>query len=84
MQDVTGVERLAEADAVLATERQRQCAETCLACIQEARQALEAGLTLDVIGASLDGAIAAVGQLTGETATEAVVNEIFARFCVGK
>ena len=59
-------------------------AETCLACIQEARQALEAGLTLDVIGASLDGAIAAVGQLTGETATEAVVNEIFARFCVGK
>ena len=84
VQDVTGVERLAEADAVLATERQRQCAETCLACIQEARQALEAGLTLDVIGASLDGAIAAVGQLTGETATEAVVNEIFARFCVGK
>ena len=84
VQDVTGVERLAEADAVLATERQRQCADTCLACIQEARQALEAGLTLDVIGASLDGAIAAVGQLTGETATEAVVNEIFARFCVGK
>lgn len=84
VRDLTGLERLNEADAVLATERQRASAAACLSCVREAREALETGLTPDAVGVSLDGAIAAVGELTGETATEAVVNEIFSRFCVGK
>lgn len=84
VRELTGLERLNEADAVLATERQRASAAACLSCVREAREALETGLTPDAVGVSLDGAIAAVGELTGETATEAVVNEIFSRFCVGK
>ena len=41
-------------------------------------------MTLDAIGVSLDDAIAALLELTGERVTESVVNEVFARFCVGK
>ncbi len=82
--ELTGVQALSESEPVLATERQRQCAQRCLACLQEAADALAMGLTLDAVSVSLDGAIAAILELTGERTTEAVVDEVFARFCVGK
>lgn len=81
---VTGVERLNAAEPVLATERQRDCAARCVACLSEAADALAGGMTLDAVAVSLDGAIAAILDLTGERTTEAVVDEVFARFCVGK
>ena len=81
---VTGVERLNAAEPVLATERQRDCAARCLSCLNEASDALAGGMTLDAVAVSLDGAIAAILDLTGERTTEAVVDEVFARFCVGK
>lgn len=81
---VTGVERLDAAEPMLATERQRDCAAQCLTCLDEAADALAGGMTLDAVAVSLDGAIAAILDLTGERTTEAVVDEVFARFCVGK
>ncbi|MBQ7088111.1 MAG: tRNA uridine-5-carboxymethylaminomethyl(34) synthesis GTPase MnmE [Clostridia bacterium] len=82
--EVTGVAGLDAAEPVLSTERQRQCAADCLACLCEARQALEMGFTPDAVSVSVDGAINALLELTGERATEAVVEQVFARFCVGK
>ena len=81
---VTGVERLDAAQPVLSTERQRQCAADCLICLKEAQEALDRGLTPDAVSVSIDGAINAILGLTGERATEAVVEQVFARFCVGK
>ena len=81
---VTGVERLDAAQPMLSTERQRQCAADCLACLTEAEQAIAIGLTPDAVSVSVDGAINALLELTGERATEAVVEQVFARFCVGK
>ena len=81
---VTGVERLDAAQPVLATERQRQCAGRCLACLEEAAGALAAGMTLDAVTVSVSAAIDAILDLTGQRATEAVVEQVFARFCVGK
>lgn len=82
--DLTGVQGLSEAEPVLATERQRQCVARCIQCLTEAAEALAGGMTLDAVSVSLDGALAAILELTGERATEAVVDEVFARFCVGK
>jgi len=81
---VTGMERLDAAQPVLTTERQRQCAATALACLEEAAAALAGGMTLDAVSVSVDGAISAILELTGERATEAVVEQVFANFCVGK
>ena len=81
---VTGVERLDAAEPVLSTERQRQCAADCLTCLKEAQEALALGFTPDAVSVSIDGAINALLELTGERATEAVVEQVFARFCVGK
>ncbi len=81
---VTGVEGLDGTEPLLATERQRVCTSRCLECVQEALEALDGGMTLDAVSVSVDGAIGAVLELTGERATEAVVDEVFSRFCVGK
>ncbi|MBE6779327.1 MAG: tRNA uridine-5-carboxymethylaminomethyl(34) synthesis GTPase MnmE [Ruminococcaceae bacterium] len=81
---ITGVQGLTGAEPVLATERQRAAAGRCRDSLQEALAALEAGMTLDAVTVSVEDAIAAVLELTGERTTEAVVDEVFARFCVGK
>lgn len=81
---LTGIRSLNEAEPVLATERQRDCIRRCLECIREARRALEEGVTLDAVSVGIDGAIAAILELTGERTSEAVVDAIFSQFCVGK
>ncbi len=81
---VTGVEQLDTGEPVLATERQRDCARRCRDAVAEALDALTGGMTLDAVTVSLDDAVAAILELTGERVTETVVDEVFARFCVGK
>ena len=39
---------------------------------------------LDLIGIDIKAAWDALGKITGETATETIIEEIFAKFCVGK
>ncbi len=39
---------------------------------------------LDLIGIDVKECWDALGEITGETATEAIIEEIFAKFCVGK
>ncbi|HCA29041.1 MAG TPA: tRNA uridine-5-carboxymethylaminomethyl(34) synthesis GTPase MnmE [Ruminococcaceae bacterium] len=82
--DVTGIAALNVSEPILATERQRECARKSLDCVKEGLEALSMGYTLDAVGVSIDGAIGALLELTGERTTEAVVDQVFARFCVGK
>ena len=39
---------------------------------------------LDLIGIDVKEGWDALGEITGETATEAIITEIFEKFCVGK
>ena len=41
-------------------------------------------MTMDAVGVCIDEAIAALMELTGRQVTDAVVEEVFASFCVGK
>lgn len=78
------LDALDASQALLVSERQRAAAAEAKAALGEALQALKAGMTLDAIGVGIDAAIDALYALTGERATEAVVDEVFAHFCVGK
>lgn len=69
---------------LLATERQKVCLSRALSCVDEALEALESGFTLDAVNVSIDSAVNALLELTGERATEAITQEIFKYFCVGK
>ena len=39
---------------------------------------------LDLLGIHLKAAWDKLGEISGRTATEEIINEIFAKFCVGK
>ena len=52
--------------------------------VRAAHEALTAGLTPDVVLTEAEGALDALGELTGRTAREDMVTRIFERFCVGK
>lgn len=76
--------KLNPADGILTTERQRDAAQQAKQALEEAVYALESGMTLDAVTVSIEGAVSALLELTGERATEAVVDSVFAQFCVGK
>lgn len=82
--DLLGVAELNPADGILSGERQLQCARHCLEMLLEAKNALDIGFTLDAVNVSLDGAVAALLELTGERATDVVTDAVFHQFCVGK
>lgn len=70
--------------ATLMNERQYACCKAALAGIDEALSGVESGITRDAVNVDIDVAIENLDVLTGEKATESVVNEIFSQFCVGK
>jgi len=69
---------------ILANERQLECVTRAMEGVEQARRALEEGMTLDAVTVSLEDAIDALLELTGEKTTEAVVDQVFHSFCVGK
>ena len=79
-----GVQNFDAADPLLANERQRQCCQMAADCVAEAMAALESGMTYDAVNVSIDAAADALLSLTGARATQAVVDRIFEKFCVGK
>ena len=82
--EVTGMAGLDENAGILTTERQRNGVSRALEAVREAKEALTIGLAVDAAAVSIDAAILALSELTGEKASEAVINEVLARFCVGK
>jgi tRNA modification GTPase len=50
----------------------------------DAMRTLEAQLPADFVSIDVRGALQALGEITGETANEDIINEIFSRFCIGK
>ncbi len=68
----------------IANERQRACVIRAANAVDEAYSGVAAGVTPDVTGVMLSQALDAVYELSGRTAGEEVIAEVFKRFCVGK
>lgn len=84
IKELLGVGNVDTSQPILANKRQKLCVQNALNCITEARTGAELGITYDAINVMIDSAIDELLTLTGKKATEEVVNNIFANFCVGK
>jgi len=68
----------------LASARQADAVARARDALAHARATLAASEPVDLIAPELFAAVAALGEITGAAATEAVLDGIFARFCIGK
>lgn len=68
----------------LASSRQADAVARARAALARAHATLAAGEPIDLAAPDLLAAVAALGELTGAAATEAVLDGIFSRFCIGK
>mgnify|MGYP004544615047 CR=1 FL=1 len=81
---VVGTENIEPSEGILVSERQYISIKNALKNVEEALEALTFGLTLDAVTVSINGALDELFELTGEKASQAVVDKIFSDFCVGK
>lgn len=64
--------------------RQKQALEKACHAFSEASKNLQAGMPLEIIAEDMREALAALGEISGETSAEDVLDRIFSRFCLGK
>jgi tRNA modification GTPase len=75
---------LGEAQPSLITARQHAALDRALAHIRAAAESRADGYPLDLLATDVRVALRAIGEVTGEAVDEAVLTEIFSRFCIGK
>lgn len=70
--------------AVVTSLRHQEVLQEAHAALMEARQAAADRLPEDFVCIGLRAAVNALGELTGENATEDLLDRIFSEFCLGK
>ena len=82
--EVVGAASLDPGEGILANERQHGCVLRCREAISDARRAVADGVTLDAVSVCIEEAADALAELTGEKASDAIIDRIFSKFCIGK
>lgn len=72
------------AGEILTNVRQGDAVKRAIEYMRSALDAMRAGMTPDIVLTETEGAMSALGELSGRTVREDVTNRIFQRFCVGK
>ena len=84
MADLCGAGKVQPGEAVLTQTRHRDAVRRAGLAVGEACEALEAGYPLDMATGGLRAAWRALGEVTGGTVDEDVIDRIFEKFCLGK
>lgn len=73
-----------EQGEIVTNARQRDCLRRACEDVQRAVDGLDAGYPFDLVTIDLQDAVDDLGQITGQTASEEIIADIFSRFCLGK
>ena len=71
-------------DIVITNERHKNLISKAIDNLDKAEEILKQGMPVDIIAISLKDVLSNLAAITGEEAGEEIINEIFARFCLGK
>lgn len=69
---------------LVASVRHRESLDRALEGLKAARQAIDGGLAREFVAADLRLSLDSLGEITGETTTEDILDRIFSSFCIGK
>lgn len=81
---VYGSKGTLEDGAYIQNARQERLLRQALASLQDAGEAAQTLLPYDCIEIDVRTAIDLLGEITGDTVQDEIINEIFSRFCIGK
>ena len=73
-----------ESDGMLVAQRHLELAQRASEAMSRAIGAIESGMPLDMAVIDIREALEAMSEITGENATESVIDRVFSTFCVGK
>lgn len=69
---------------ILTNERHKALVDAALVHLDKAKESYESGMPLDCISYDIWLCAEKLGEITGKSVSEEIVNDIFSRFCVGK
>jgi tRNA modification GTPase len=72
------------AEEILPNERHEDALRRACESLALASRSWEEGRTEELIAGDVRDAVAALGEITGKSVGEAVLDRIFSRFCIGK
>ena len=72
------------AHTVISNLRHKTALEKTVEALKEAREGLHKKIPPEFIAADLQSALQRLGEITGQTSGEEVLDHIFSRFCIGK
>ena len=84
LEKLLGAEEPVNAGEILTNERQYDAIFRAETAVRRASEALRAGFTPDAVLSDAEEALAALGEVSGRTLREDLVEAVFSRFCVGK
>lgn len=84
IQTMIGMESAVFDGSIVTSARQAAALTRAAERCEEAFFAAETGMTPDAVVMDAEGAIAILGEITGQTLTEEIISKIFENFCVGK
>ncbi len=71
-------------EVLLTNARHKSLVDKATAAIEQAMGSFDAGMPLDMVTIDIKSSADYIGQITGESIDEAVMHNIFSRFCIGK
>lgn len=81
--DLVGMDKL-NSEIFVSGQRQYDILVRAISLLEEAQHAIELGVTLDAVTVLIQNVLDVLSELTGENATEDVINRVFSKFCLGK
>ncbi|RMG61718.1 MAG: tRNA uridine-5-carboxymethylaminomethyl(34) synthesis GTPase MnmE, partial [Calditrichaeota bacterium] len=81
---VVGDAGLESEEIVVTSARHRDALRRALDALEGGLRAIAQGAPEEIVAVDLRYALDALGEITGETTSEDVLNHIFANFCIGK
>ncbi|MCL6447982.1 MAG: tRNA uridine-5-carboxymethylaminomethyl(34) synthesis GTPase MnmE [Armatimonadetes bacterium] len=83
-EQVIGAPAIATDSLLVNNVRHKNALEKARRCLAEALEGVRAGLPEDLLVIDLREAWEALGEITGSTVAEDIIDRIFANFCIGK
>ncbi|NLM37750.1 MAG: tRNA uridine-5-carboxymethylaminomethyl(34) synthesis GTPase MnmE [Firmicutes bacterium] len=82
--ELIGTEGLTEQPALVTRVRHKEALREAIEVLTQVIQGIAEEWSEDLLAVNLRAALDALGQISGRSLSEEIINEIFAQFCIGK